>query len=111
MPKFTVDKSLFDPVEVDIGGKVYTVVPLSTRLIRIMDDLDKQEKEKKIDGLEHVTRQAAAFFGTPVDEIESIDVRALTPAIEFVTEQVNAWARAKIPAAAGTDPAGEALKN
>ena len=86
MPKLIVDKSLFEPIEVEVGATVYRAVPFSPWLMRAVKDLG----DKRTDDLSYMVDMAALIFGIKADEVEKIDVRALTPAIEYVTEQMSA---------------------
>ena len=86
MPKLIVDKSLFEPIEVEVGDKIYRAVPFSPWLMRAVNELGKNKK----DDLSYMVDMAALVFGISAEEVEKIDLRALTPAIEYVTEQMNA---------------------
>ena len=89
MPKLIVDKSLFEPIEVEIAGKNYIAQPFSARLIRGVNEINSQTQEQKIGNVEGSVRMAALIFGVSPDEFDQMDVRALAPAIEFVTEQMQ----------------------
>jgi hypothetical protein len=101
MPKLIVEKSLFEPIEVEVGEKVYRAVPFSPWLIRAVKDLG----DKRTDDISYMVDMAALVFGIKADEVEKIDIRALTPAIEYVTEQMQPR---KAPASIATPAADEA---
>jgi hypothetical protein len=88
--RFVIETSLFEPFEVEILGKVYTTQPMSSKLIREINELDAQRRDKKIPELDAVVRICALMFGADPAELDTVDLRALTPAMEYVYSEMNA---------------------
>lgn len=89
MKRFVVETSLFEPFEVEIGDNVYVTQPMSAKLIREINDLDAQMRGKKIDQMDATVKICALMFGVDPVEFDVMDVRALTPAMEYVYAAMN----------------------
>lgn len=98
MPKLIVDKSLYEPVTIEAGGKVYETIPLSPWLIRAIEVLQKKHAESK-DSLSYVVEMAALIFGISAEEVDRVDIRVLQPAIEFVVSEMNMSRKSGAPSA------------
>jgi hypothetical protein len=90
VPKLIVERSLFEPIQVDINGTIYTALPFGNRLIKAVNAVSKQIKDKTIDGTDGTVKMAALIFGKDIEEFDQVDIRALVPAIDFVTAQMVA---------------------
>jgi len=102
MRRFVIETSLFEPIEVEIGGRVYATVALSKQLIDAINDIQAQVREKKLADLDGSVRVAALIFGVPVEEFETLDLRALNPAVEYALQALNEG-RVKQPPAVGAE--------
>jgi hypothetical protein len=87
--RFVIETSLFEPFEVQIYDKVYVTQPMSAKLIREINDLEAQKRDKKIPELDAVVKICALMFGVDSVELDSIDLRALTPAMGYVFTAMN----------------------
>lgn len=89
MKRFVVETSLYEPIEVQIGDKVYTTQPLSNALIKSIGAVEAAVREKKISDVDGAVRLAALVFGAPPEEFETLDLRALNPAVGYALEALN----------------------
>lgn len=104
MPKFKVDTSLFEPVEIDVGeGRVFKSVPFSPPLFREIDKLEAQKKAGTLEGFEYVLRYVALIFGLKPEDLDGVDVRILSEVMRLVDAAMNAGK----PAAKAKDEPGE----
>lgn len=90
MKRFVVETSLFEPFEVEISGKVYTTQPMSAKLIREVNEISTQIREKKTPEMDGTVKICGLMFGVDPAELDGMDLRALTPAMEYVYAEMNA---------------------
>jgi hypothetical protein len=90
MKRFKVETSLFEPIEVEIAGKVFVTQPLSAKLIREVNDLLSQIRDKKVDEVEGTVKVAALIFGADPVEFDAMDIRALTVAVDYAQAEMAA---------------------
>jgi hypothetical protein len=88
--RFVVEASLFEPFEVEILGKVYVTQPMSAKLIREVNEISAQIREKKVPEMDGTVRICGLMFGVDPAELDGMDLRALTPAMEYVYAEMNA---------------------
>ena len=93
--RYVIDKSIFEPVEVEIGDEVFRAIPFSAGLIRAINAIEPTPG----DDMARIIQTASLIFGKSPEEIEKIDLRALAPAIEYVTAQMGTKKPASTPAA------------
>jgi hypothetical protein len=104
MKRFVVETSLFEPFEVEILGKVYVMQPMSAKLIREINEIDAQIREKKTPQMDGTVKICALMFGVDPAEFDVMDIRALTPAVEYVYAELNAGKTRGPVSAESTDP-------
>jgi hypothetical protein len=102
--RFIVETSLYDPIEVDISGKVYQTQPLSRKMIQAVNEINGQCQKGEIDSVDRVYKLAALIFGSAPEEFDSLDIRALTEAVEYSLEALNSGRPNGGLAAKGTKP-------
>lgn len=99
MPHFKIERSLYEPVTIEVeGGRVFESVPISTRLLKEITRLDEQVKDKSLDAETALIRQVSLLFGADEAELENVDFRVLSKILEYA----NAAVRNK-----GGEPAGD----
>lgn len=79
MPKFVVTgKTLFDPIELEIRGKIYTVPPMSYQKIEKIDKMDAEVKSGSIKAMYEQVKlflpklNKTILYSLNVEEIQEI---------------------------------------
>lgn len=90
MKRFVVETSLFEPFEVQVGDKVYVTRPMSAKLIREVNEIDVQIREKKVSQMDGTVQIAALMFGADPADFDAMDMRAMTEAVQYVYAEMNA---------------------
>ena len=104
MPRYKIEKSLFEPVEIEVeSGRTYTSVPLSPFLLREISKLEEQRKAGTLDTTAAITQQVALIFGLEAKDIEITDIRILTKILEYATEAMKGGKAGKITAEAAVE--------
>jgi hypothetical protein len=87
MPSFDIDamsKQLFEPIEITLGGKTYTVPAVTAEML---DKLTAPVTEAKTVDLCH---QLSNILNLHPDEFIKLDIRQVIAAVKFVSEQITA---------------------
>ena len=94
MPIIDIDKrmSTFDPIQVKVGGKTYTVVKVLS-----LETFNKITKEDTSD----VRNQLSVLFGVPVEEFNYFDIRAAAATIKVVMDCITSQMEIEDPTEAG----------
>ncbi len=101
MPRVKIETSLYDPLVIELGDKVYTSVPRSMRLIRELETLKKKGESGEIDDLEVSAGVLGFVFGVESVEFETIDGALLVAIAEKATQYIGSWKpKGPIPAPA-----------
>ena len=85
MPKFNADSTIFEPIEVTLNNKVYTVGKITQEKLRSVRKLGEDDPENP----SIVCNQLAIFFDCEVSEFEAIDFRVLAKVSNFVMNSVS----------------------
>ena len=80
MPRFKIETSLFDPLVIELGDKVYTSVPRSVQLTETVKDLDAERLAKKISDNDFAVQFLGLMFDVNPQEFRVLD-RAIMEAI------------------------------
>ena len=80
MPRFKIETSLFDPLVIELGDKVYTSVPRSVQLSEAVKDLDADRLSKKISDNDFAVQFLGLMFDVNPQEFKVLD-RAIMEAI------------------------------
>jgi len=86
MPKLNLDEfsaKLFEPIEVTIGGKVYTVPTVTAE---VLDKLTSAAKEEKTTSL---CRQLSDILGVDKNTFVKTDIRQIVEAIRFISDNIT----------------------
>ena len=120
MNRYTIEKSLYDPIEVAVGDKVYRAVPLSRAVVRQLNQITERLKNGTKDAFDAIVEQFSLMFDVPLEEADLLDVALLAKAVVLFNDNMNDRRERVIPSetpAAEThaptevgEPAGE-LKN
>ena len=89
MPKLTIDtkKSLFDPIEIEIDGKVYTVKRVDRTMLKEIETLDQETAEGKLNA---AYKRLELFLGTDIDDevIGKLDLLELVKITNFILTNI-----------------------
>jgi hypothetical protein len=89
MPRYIFETSLFDPLVIELGDKVYTSVPRSVRLIQDMEDLKKKYEAGMVSELDLMVQILGLVFGLNPDEFRTIDRSYLEAFTEKATGYIG----------------------
>ncbi len=93
MPKFNADsqESLFEPIEVTIEEKAYTVVVVTPDLMDKMAVLFKEVEETQDMSLMFsvVGKQLGLFLGVKPEVFRAIDMRKLSATVKFIVSTIT----------------------
>lgn len=80
MPKLTVDTkgSLYEPIEVEIDGKVYRVKPLTRELLQQIDAFDKAEAKGVVEATYKRLETMIDGIGNKLDKLDIREIHRLT---------------------------------
>jgi len=78
-------KSLFDPIEVEVDGKIYQSKKLSRELF---DELKKYEKDAMGGDLDALYKQVNIIFGIESSILNALDIRDIQAMLEFATNKI-----------------------
>jgi len=86
MAKFNADEQtqIADPIEITIEGKEYTVVKISTSLLKAVSELGTSKD------LDAPIKQLAILLGVDLEQFKDVDLRKISKVIEFITTSINA---------------------
>lgn len=87
--KFNAD-SAFEPIEVEIDGKVYEVSSITEEKFSKIVELAK--KSQGGDSLDVLCQQMAVFTDLGPETFKACDVRKLAAAIRFISDEIKASA-------------------
>lgn len=89
MPRHRIELSLWDPLVIELGDKVYTSVPRSVRLTEDVKVLDEKRLAGTVDIYGFLVQFLGLFFGVNPEEFRGMD-RAILEAIgDKALEYVN----------------------
>ena len=88
MPRIKLDTSLFEPLEVEAGDKVYKTVPFNEPLLKQIREMRDTAASTPDDASPLVIGQVALLYGIPREEAEAMDIRLLTLLIENATSAI-----------------------
>jgi len=91
MPRHRIELSLWDPLVIELGDKVYTSVPRSVRLTEDVKALDEKRVAGTVDLYNFLTQFLGLFFGVNPEEFRGMDRAYLEAlgdkALEYVNQQ------------------------
>ena len=91
MPRHRIELSLWDPLVIELGDKVYTSVPRSVRLMEDVKALDEKRVAGTVDLYNFLTQFLGLFFGVNPEEFQGMDRAYLEAlgdkALEYVNQQ------------------------
>jgi len=91
MPRHRIELSLWDPLVIELGDKVYTSVPRSVRLMEDVKALDEKRVAGTVDLYNFLTQFLGLFFGVNPEEFRGMDRAYLEAlgdkALEYVNQQ------------------------
>lgn len=85
MPKYNADEVSFEPIEVTLNGKVYTV----TEVTQDMFDRVKKNAEENSGDLKIIAEQLGIVFNVEPSEFSGMDLRKLNGVVRFVTNAIT----------------------
>ena len=91
MARFNADEKVFEPIEVVLGGKTYSI----TEIKQEMFDKIKAIAADVKDGTEAVFQQLAILLGEDVAVIRSVDLRRAGAVLKFLTDTITAQIEGK----------------
>lgn len=80
MPRFKIETSLFDPLVIELGDKVFTSVPRSVQLVETVTALDADRSAKKISDNDFMIQFLGLMFDVNPQEFRVLD-KAIMEAI------------------------------
>ncbi len=90
MDRVVISTSVFEPVELEIAGKVYQTIPLSKKAFRRLDKFDKEADIKDpVTLIDALVNQVAFLCQVPPEEFEDTDVRILKKVLGSITDRVT----------------------
>jgi len=92
--KLNVD-SIAEPIELTIDGKEYVVAKLTSDLLNKVAKLAENK-----DDVRSPIKQLALLLGISDAELDSIDIRKIGKALQFITESIREDIEAKNPSGA-----------
>lgn len=98
MPKFNVDEQtqLSEPIEVVLDGRTFTVVKITTELMKQVDAI----AHEKTRDMEAPIRQFSLLTGSNIEELRNIDIRKIGKALALITENISKGIEVKNPSGA-----------
>lgn len=85
MPKYDADKvSLYEPIEIVLGGKSYQVEKITADMLSHLDEL-----AAKSSGVDVAITQMAFLLGEQEEALRCIDIRKLRDCLTFIQKQVT----------------------
>lgn len=78
-------KSLHDPIEVEIDGKIYHNQPLSRATF---DEVKKHEKAALSGDIEALYNQVQILFNVPKEVLNNLDIRDVNTLLEYAMARV-----------------------
>ena len=91
MPKFNADEYEFEPIEVVLGGKTYSIDSVSQSMFDRMKLSGKEAKESLDKGEENINvvyEQLGIILNEEPEVFIDIDLRKATATIRFLTETI-----------------------
>lgn len=94
MPKFNADEIQYEPIELTLNGKTYTVAEVSQSMFdRIKETADKS-KETGAD-MSVVYEQIGIILGVEKSEFVGCDIRRAGAALKYLTDSITAQIEGK----------------
>jgi len=82
----STQKSIHEPIEVEIDGKTYQNRPLSRATF---DEVKKHEKEALKGDIESLYKQVQILFGVSMDVLNKLDIRDVNTLLQYTMTQVS----------------------
>jgi len=95
VPRCKIETSLFDPLIIELGEKVYTSVHRSVRLIKAFDELQAKRKSGAVSDLDATIQILGLIFGVDAEEFQTIDQTYLQAIAEKAMEYMGEGGKAK----------------
>lgn len=90
MPRVTLDaKSLFDPLVIEMGDRIYTSVPRSPQLVEKTEELRRMVESKQITLIDNIARTLALVFGADTEEFRVLDMAILNAFMDAVNNYLE----------------------
>ena len=105
MPKDTIDFSLYEPLEISVGEKIYTTVPFSQVVIDSFEKLVANDGAAKIGRVAMTVKLASLLYGEPEENLAKIDLGIVEKLVDKAVALIQSR---KNP---GINPAAEVEKN
>lgn len=86
MPKFNADKKVYEPIELVLEGKTYSVTSVDQSIFDKINEVSKESKGKEDVGV--LSRQLGAVLGVKASEFKNVDLRKMSAAIKFLTDTI-----------------------
>lgn len=78
-------KSLFDPIEVEVDGKIYQSRKLNRPLF---DEIRKHEKSANEGDIDALYKQVNIIFGIEPSVLNALDIRDIEAMLTFATKKI-----------------------
>jgi hypothetical protein len=91
MAKFNADEKIYEPIEVVLGGKTYTVQDVKQEMF----DRIKAVATEVTDGTEAVLQQLAVLLGEDVEVLRQQDLRRAGAVLKFLIDNIGAQIEGK----------------
>jgi len=109
MPRFRIEESLFDPLVIELGGRVFTSVPRSVQLVETVQALDGRRKAKEISDTDFMIQFLGLMFDVNPQEFKVLDKAIIEAIADRALEYVHP-ATSKISPAADEKKIAEAIE-
>lgn len=85
MPKLIIDtkKTLFDPIEIEVDGEIYTLGDLNTEFFERMEKWEKKALKGNVSANAYLLHE---ILGMPLEKAKEIDLRKINEIKEFLIE-------------------------
>jgi hypothetical protein len=91
MARFNSDEKVFEPIEVVLGGKTYSITEIKQEMFDKIKAIAAEDKG----GTETVFQQLAVLLGEDVVVMRGVDLRRLSAVLKFLTDTITAQIEGK----------------
>ena len=91
MAKFNADEQVFEPIEIVLGGKTYSIQEIKQEMFTKMKAIALDVK----DGPEAVFQQLAVLLGEDVAVMRELDLRRAGAVLKFLTDIITSQIEGK----------------
>ena len=91
MPKFNADEKVFEPIEVFLGGKNYSILEVTQSMFNKI----KEIATTVTDGTESIFQQLSILLSEDVDVLRKVDLRRASAVLKFLTDTITSQLEGK----------------